>query len=287
MAASHELAAESLEPSKKPLFSEVRRHYHDELFDVFTCPYLLADPASQTEAADFDRLRQEFRQTHGPFDRSELLDAKFPGASGPRGPLFNLKKSFVYWGCTKSNLPHGWGEACTRDGFCYAGYFDEGEPNYHGQFRYVDGSFYQGGLYRTVKDGLGKLVAPDGLSKEGFWKLNRLAGDCRVFSADGHLVFAGDAGLVPKDRIDLSAQKQPQPQSGSLAELPTALELNFQSQPLAGEWTDELQRKEFGISSHQNEKRHGTPNRKSILKKDHQTGASSRRSPNKIHFAFD
>lgn len=288
MSVSQELSTEALESSKKPLFSVVKRQYHDELFDVFSCPYLLADGTSLSEVAEFARIRQDFLANHGPFDRTEQLDSKFPGASEPKGPLFNLKKSFLYWGCTKNNLPHGWGEAYSRDGFCFAGYFDEGEPNYHGQFKYVNGTFYQGGLYRTVKDGLGKLVSSDGLCKEGFWKLNQLTGDCRIFSSDGRVVFAGDAGLAPKQNDDIILLLQTQlPISNSLAELPTALELNFHSQPHAGGWTDELQRKELGISNHLNRSTYHTPNPKSILKKDHQTAAPLRRSQNKIHFVLD
>ncbi len=287
MAASNEPGAEAFESTKKPIFSLVKRHYHDELFDVFTCPYLLAEKASLSEVSDFAKLREDFLRMHGPFDRSQLLDSKFPDASEPKGPVFNLKRSFLYWGCTKNNQPHGWGEAYTKDGFCFAGYFDEGEPNYHGQFRYIDGSFYQGGLYRTVKDGLGKLVAPDGHCKEGFWKLNQLTGECKVCPFDGHQVFSGDTDLAQNNHGGLSSPKMVKQQNSPLADLPTETDLNFQSQPLASDWTDELQRKEFGISSHRSRHTFNTPNRKSILKKDHQSASALRRSQNKIHFVFD
>jgi hypothetical protein len=287
MGVYHEHGTELLDSTKKPLFSLVRRHYHDELFDVFSCPYLLAENPSISEVLQFTMIRQDFLRKFGPFDRSEILDIKFPDASEPKGPLFNLKRSFMFWGSTKNNQPHGWGEAYTKEGFCFAGYFDEGEPNYQGQFQYVDGSFYQGGLYRTVKDGHGKLVSSDGSFTEGHWKLNKLTGECKVCTSDGHLVYSGDADLFHKNFGEPNSHKQAKQLSSDLADLPTTTDLNFHPQPHGGTIEDEFERKGFGISSNRSPYTTTPPNRKSILKKDHQTNSSAKKSQNKIHFVLE
>lgn len=110
----------------------------------------------------------------GPLERSSQIDSKFPGMSLCLGPFYNVSRTMIYQGSIRDARPHGWGEAVTKSGLYYIGYFDEGVPNYFGKYLCTDGTMYEGGLYKTTKDGYGKLTLPNGAVQEGEWKFNSL-----------------------------------------------------------------------------------------------------------------
>ena len=273
-----------------------RRDFHDQLFDTFENSILSREIAENSSIGDFLVLREMFKSKYGGFSKSEQIDMKFPEDTGYLGPFKQIEDSFVYWGSVQDQIPHGWGEAYSKDGLCYMGYFSDGFPDYYGRVLYVDGSLYEGGIYKSVKDDFGKLTSADGITKECNWRFNSPFGVIKIISSDGRVVYEGEESKFKRSSPTLLkgvAEENTSPKLKSMLDIPTATDLNHLPQVSNFNTADSIGKNHLTVPFQFDSEvlNSSTRKKKGILKNKNKTSSNMDNSMinhthNHIHFEF-